>query len=276
MSSIPVTNGIIDSHAHINYPEFANRMDEVLEACHANGVTRIVAIATDLESSSEVIELAEKFEEIYAVVGWHPCDCLNAPDDIRSDLKALAQHPKVVAIGETGLDYYRLPSHSDDSLTEADDKIFKEKQASLFQQQIEVAKDLNLNLVVHQRSAFDETMEFMNPIAPDIRGVFHCFVGTPEQQKQVEAIGSLVSFTGIVTFKNAEEVRETVRATPIDKLMVETDCPYLAPVPYRGKKCQPAYVLHVAETIAREKGISLDKLAEITSETARDFYKGLQ
>lgn len=268
-------SGLIDTHAHINYPDFAGNLDQVLSDCKEFGVEKIVAIATDLASSEEVIQLSEKFDPVYAVVGWHPCDCLNAPEDIRKELRQMADQPKVVAIGETGLDYYRMPSQRDENKNESDDNLYKEKQAQLFQQQIEVAIDTGLNLVIHQRSAFDETMAYMNPVSEQVKGVFHCFVGTPEQQKSVEAIGSLVSFTGIVTFKNAQEVRDTVRATPIDKMMVETDCPFLAPVPFRGKKCYPHHVHHVAEAVAKEKGVSLDELAQITSHTAHGFFKGL-
>lgn len=267
---------IYDTHAHINYPDFKNRMGEVLSSCSDLGVGRVIAIATDLESSKEVIELAHEYDPVYAVVGWHPSDCLNAPDDIREELLYLAKQPKVVAIGETGLDYYRLPSQCDDSKTEDDDVFYKNKQASLFEQQIEVAEKVGLNLVIHQREAFDDTMKFMTPLKGKRRGVFHCFVGTPEQQKMVQSIGSMVSFTGIVTFKNAESVRETVRATPIDQLMVETDCPYLAPVPYRGKRCEPSYVRYVAERVAQEKNISLNELAEITSNNAKEFFIGLK
>ena len=268
--------GIIDTHAHINYPDFSDNIDNVLSDCEELGVEKIIAIATDLKASEDVIQLSEKYDPIYAVVGCHPCDALNAPDDIRTELKQMAKNSKVVAIGETGLDYYRMPSQMDESKSEADDSRYIEKQAHLFEQQIEVAIESNLNLVIHQRSAFDETMKYLQPLADKVKGVFHCFVGSPEQQKMVEAMGSLVSFTGIVTFKNAEEVRVTVEATPIDKLMVETDCPYLAPVPFRGKKCYPHHVFHVAKTIAQIKGTTIDELADITTNTAHHFFKGLK
>lgn len=266
---------IFDTHAHINYPQFIDRMDEVISQCRDVGVEKIVAIATDLESSRTILQLADKYPQVYAVPGWHPCDCLNAPEDIREELLELAKHPKVVAIGETGLDFYRLPSQSDPPGSLEEDEIYKLKQLSLFDQQIEVAAELGLNLVIHQRSAFEETYERLKPWSDRVRGVFHCFVGTPDQQARLQQINSLVSFTGIITFKNAEEVRETVRATPIDQLMLETDCPYLAPVPYRGKLCQPHHVFHVAATIAAEKNVTLEELGEITCRTAASFFRGL-
>jgi TatD DNase family protein len=269
-------HSIYDTHAHINYPEFVNDMDEVLERCRMQGVSKIIAIGTDLQSSQEVIDMAQKYDPVYAVPGWHPSDCLSAPDDIRDELRRLASFPKVVALGETGLDYYRLPSAQDAAKTPEDDAFYKWKQSQLFQQHIDVALETGLNLVIHQRSAFEDTVDMLRPAAHRIRGVFHCFVGTPEQQAEVQALGSLVSFTGIVTFKNAEDIRRTVLATPIDQLMLETDCPYLAPVPFRGKRCEPAHVFHVAESIARLKGVSLEKLGEITNQTAHQFFSGLE
>lgn len=263
-----------DSHAHLTWPDFAGELDDVVARAKAEGVERIVTIGTDLESSGKAIELAERFPEVFAVVGWHPADVLSGPEDIREELARLAKHEKVVAIGETGLDYYRLPSGRDGTAEE--DEILKSKQAEFFRQQLEVAAEAGLNVVIHTRGdCFEETLSILKPFADRLATVFHCFVETPGNMRRVLELGSIVSFTGIVTFKNAQEVRDTVAATPIDKLMVETDSPFLAPAPRRGKRCEPALVRHTAAKIAEIKGCSLEELSETTCATARSFYRGL-
>jgi TatD DNase family protein len=264
-----------DTHAHLDYPEFAEELPALVERAAAAGITRLVSIGTDLESSARAVALAEKFPQVFAVAGWHPNDAVRAPKDFRAELRALAQHPKVIALGETGLDYYRLPSASGGSA--AEDALVKARQAAAFQQQLEVAAETGLNCVIHTRGeCFDETLRLMEPFAGRVRGVFHCFVGTPEQMQRVLALGSLVSFTGIVTFKNAAEVRATVVATPLDRLMVETDAPFLAPMPYRGKRCEPAYVRETATAVAQAKGCSLEELSAATCRTARKFFPKLR
>jgi TatD DNase family protein len=260
--------GFYDTHAHLDYPDFAADLAAVVERAAAAGVTRIIAIGTDLESSARVVALAARFPGVYAAVGWHPCQAAEAPDDLRAALRELARHPKVVAIGETGLDQSRLADV-------ADGERHKWKQASIFRQQMEVAADCGLNCVIHQRDAFEEVLTQMQPFADRVRGVFHCFVNSAQDMRRILAMGSLVSFTGIVTFKNAQNVRDTVAATPLDQMMLETDCPYLAPVPYRGKRCEPAYVKEIAERVAQEKGCSLEELSEATSAAARKFFPKL-
>ena len=186
---------------------------------------RIVTIGTELESSRRAIDLAKRFDGVFAAVGWHPNDCLSAPDDVRGELEGLAKAPKVVAIGEIGIDHYRLPSTRGGSA--ADDEAFKARQVSLFQQQLEVAAKLGLNVVVHQRASFEACIEVFEPFADRVRGVFHCFVNDPAAARRVIDLGSLVSFTGVCTFKNAVEVRESLASVPLDKLMLETDTPFL-------------------------------------------------
>ena len=156
-----------------------------------------------------------------------------------------------------------------------DDVRYKQKQADLFHQQLEVAVETGLNCVIHQRDAFDDTLAQLKPFASQVRGVFHCFGENADRMRQVLEIGSLVSFTGIVTFKNGQNVRDTVAATPLDKFMLETDCPYLAPVPYRGKRCEPAYVKEISEIVAQEKHCSLDELSAATCKTAHEFFPKL-
>ena len=263
-----------DTHAHLDFPDFREEVDEVVQRASDAGISRIVTIGTELESSRRAIDLAKRFDGVFAAVGWHPNDCLSAPDDVRCELEGLAKAAKVVAIGEIGIDHYRLPSTRGESA--ADDEAFKARQVSLFQQQLEVAAKLGLNVVVHQRAAFEACIEVFEPFADRVRGVFHCFVNDPAAARRVIDLGSLVSFTGVCTFKNAVEVRESLASVPLDKLMLETDAPFLAPVPYRGKRCEPAYVREISQVAAETRGIGLEELAEATGATARDFFKGLE
>ena len=263
-----------DTHAHLDYPDFAAELPEIIARAEAAGITRIIAIGTDLTSSARALAISEQFPGVFAAVGWHPTNVMEAPDDIRPALRELARHPTAVAIGETGLDYYRLPSQSPGG-TLADDETYKQKQALIFQQQLEVAAEVGLNCVVHQRSALDDTLAQMQPFVGQVRGVFHCFVDDPAAMQRVLAMGSLVSFTGIATFKNAETIRVTAATVPADQFMVETDSPYLAPIPFRGKRCEPAYVAHTAEALARVRGCSLEELSQSTCATAHRFFPKL-
>jgi len=261
-----------DTHAHLDYQEFALDINEIIQRARAAGITRMISIGTDLESSRRAIELAEKHPNIYAAVGWHPSEAVRAPDDFRPALRELVKHPRVAAVGEIGLDYYRLPSATHKASPE-DDVAYKAKQAALFEQQLEVAVECGLNCVIHQRASFDDTLAQIRPFAARTRGVFHCFGESQERLQQILDLGWLVSYTGIVTFKNGQNVRDTVAATPMGKFMLETDCPYLAPVPYRGKRCEPAYVKEIAETIAHVKLCSLAELSVATNQTAEAFFR---
>jgi TatD DNase family protein len=264
-----------DTHAHLDYPDYANDLGEVVARAQAAGITKIISIGTSMDSSERAIRLAEKFPSVYAAVGWHPTEALSAPNDLRPVLREFAKHPKVVAIGETGLDYHHLPSEKPE-FTAADDARYKEKQVEIFRQQMEVAAEFDLNCVIHQRMAWDDILAQMRPFIGKTRGVFHCFGETVERMQQVFEIGSLVSFTGIVTFKNAQNVRDCVAAAPPDKFMLETDCPYLAPVPYRGKRCEPVYVKEISEAVAQVKNCSPEELSVATCKTAKEFFKKLK
>lgn len=262
-----------DTHAHLDYPDFTPDFAEVLDRAQGAGITRMISIGTNLQSSERALALAEKHPAIRAVVGWHPADAREAPDDLRPALRALARHPKVAAIGEIGLDYYRLPSSQGGS--PEDDARYKAKQAEIFQQQLEIAAESGLNCVLHQRASFDDTLAQFKPFAGRVRGVFHCFGESVERLQAILALGSLVSYTGIVTFKNGQNIREAVIATPLDRFMLETDCPYLAPVPYRGKRCEPAFVKEISEAVAQVKGCSLEELSAATCRTAETFFRNL-
>ncbi len=263
-----------DTHAHLDYPDFQADFAQLLERAHTAGIAKIISIGTDLESSARAIKLAETHPCIYAAVGWQPNEAVTAPADLRPTLRAMAKHPKVVAIGETGLDYYRLPSTKDG--TPADDEPYKRRQTEIFKQQLEVAAEAGLNCVIHQRGeCFDDTLAILEPFASRVRGVFHCFASDAAALRRVLALGSIVSFTGIVTFKNGQNVRDALAATPLDKFMLETDCPYLAPIPFRGKRCEPAYVKEISETVAQVKGCSLEALSAATCATAENFFRTL-
>lgn len=263
-----------DTHAHLDYPDYSPDLPEVIARAQAAGISKMISIGTSLESSERAIRLAEKYPAIYAVVGWHPTEALDAPEDLRPAMRAIAKHPKVVAIGETGLDYHHLPSQKPE-FTAADDERYKQRQADIFRQQMEVAVELGLNCVIHQRTAFDDTIAQMRPFIGKTRGVFHCFGETVERMQQVFEIGSLVSFTGIVTFKNAQNVRNAVAAATLGQFMLETDCPYLAPMPYRGKRCEPAYVKEISATVAQIKLCSIEALSVATCRTAVEFFRKL-
>jgi TatD DNase family protein len=279
---------LIDTHAHLDYPDFASDLDEVIQRATEAEVTRVITIGTGLESSERAIALAEKYPQVYAVVGVHPTNVQNEVEDFLPALRALAEHPKVAAIGETGLDYHHLPSSelqsspaisalqanvAQDAEAAVLDGAYKSAQAEVFRVQLDLAAALGLNVVIHQRDAWEETLEILQPYNGRLRGVFHCFGNRPDQAMEVIALGHLVSFTGIVTFKNAKLVRETAVTVPEDCYMVETDCPYLAPVPHRGERCEPAYTRLVAEQIARDRGISLDAVARVTTNTAEQFFR---
>src|SRR5437660_3600398 len=283
---------LIETHAHLDYLDFAPDFDDVLRRANEAGVTRIITIGTSVESSRRAIAIAEKYPNVYAVIGVHPTTADESGEDVITPLRELAKSPRVVAIGETGLDYHSLPSieaakdkkvqvfaNALQGETEKqidasiEDGAYKSKQAILFEQQLDLAVELRLNVVIHQRDAWEDTLEIMQPYTNKVRGVFHCFGGSLEQANEVLGLDHLVSFTGIVTFKNGASVRQVAAQIPLWKFMVETDCPYLAPVPFRGKRCEPAYTRLVAESIASARGIPLEEIAEATTETAEKFFR---
>ena len=283
---------LTDTHAHLDFPEFDRQIDAVIARAREAGVHRIITIGIGRESCRKSIALAEKYDYVFAVVGLHPCNVLDpGAMEFLEELPALARHPKVVAIGETGMDYHHLPSRelagrkeesvftalqastAEGMQAEIADGAMKAAQAEAFKAQLDLAVELGRNVVIHQRAAWDDTLDILRPYTGKLRGVFHCFGGTPEAAEELVTMGHLVSFTGIVTFKNAALVQETVQAVAPDGYMVETDCPYLAPVPFRGKTCEPAHVRLIAEKIAALRGVTLDQVAADTERTAAAFFK---
>jgi TatD DNase family protein len=279
---------LTDTHAHLDYPDFADDLEAILERAREAGVDRILTIGTGIESSRRAVALADKYPSIYAVVGIHPTNVEEESEDWLDILRGLATHPKVAAIGETGLDYHHLPSEqlasspavsalqaemSQDTEAVIVDGSYRAAQAEAFSAQLDLACDLGLNVVIHQRDAWDDTLAILKPYTGRVRGVFHCFGNTPDQAAEILDMGHLVSFTGIVTFKNAPLVREVVAMVPQNNFMVETDCPYLAPAPHRGKRCEPAHTRLVAEKIAEIRSSTLEEIAAVTEKTANGFFK---
>ena len=279
---------LTDTHAHLDYPDFADDLDAVLARAAQAGVRRIITIGTGIESSRRAVALAEKYPSVYAVVGLHPTNVEEESGDWLDLLRGLATHPKVAAIGETGLDYHRLPSEqlssspalsalqsetAEDTEAMIVDGSYRSVQAEAFSAQLDLACELGLNVVIHQRDAWDDTIEILKPYTGRVRGVFHCFGNMPDQAQEILAMGHLVSFTGIVTFKNAPVVREVAAMVPEDAFMVETDCPYLAPVPHRGKRAEPAHTRLVAEKIAEVRSTTLEQIAAATEKTAAGFFR---
>jgi TatD DNase family protein len=258
-----------DTHAHLGFPDFAPDLPEVIGRATEAGIGKIITIGTDLESSAQAIRIAERFPNVFAAVGWHPTHVLEAPPDVRPALRELAGHPKVVAIGETGLDYHR---RADDAKSPDEFDHYKKRQAEIFHQQMEVAAELGLNCVIHQRDSFEDTLTQMLAFAGRTRGVFHCFSEDAGALRRVLDMGSLVSFTGIVTFKNGQNARDALAAAALGRFMFETDCPFLAPAPFRGKRCEPAHVREISLRAAEIKQCSLEELSEATIAAAHDFF----
>jgi TatD DNase family protein len=254
---------LIDSHAHIQGKEYAGEAAAILERAAAAGVDRVIAVggAGDMTSNTDAVALAQDFPNVFATVGMHPHDAKDvSPDDVKT-LQALAAHPKVIAIGETGLDYYYNHSAQD-------------VQRRVFVQFIHMALETKLPVVVHERDAAAEAAELLRGEGGGaLRGVIHCFTGGYDAACAYLDLGFYVSFTGIITFKNAGPLREVVRKIPLERMLVETDSPYLTPVPHRGRRNEPAYVRLVAETIASLKGVTLDRVAEITTANVQALFR---
>jgi TatD DNase family protein len=243
----------IDSHCHINFPELAVNMADVLAKMQQNDVQSALCVSVNLADFPQVLKLAEQYPNIYASVGVHP-DYEDVEEPTVERLVELAQHPKIIAIGETGLDYYRLTGDLD-------------WQRERFRNHIRAAKNCAKPLIIHTRSAAADTLRLMQEEGADeIGGVMHCFTENWEVAQAAIAMGFYISFSGIVTFKNALQIKEVAQRVPLDRMLIETDAPYLAPVPFRGKLNQPAYVKHVAEEIALLRGIDVEEVALKTSE----------
>jgi TatD DNase family protein len=251
----------IDSHCHINFPELAVRLPEIFAKMKENQVSHALCVSVDLPDFPQVLELAEKYPLVYASVGVHP-DYENTPEPSVEDLIRLSQHPKVVAIGETGLDYYRLKGDLG-------------WQRERFRVHIRASRATGKPLIIHTRSASEDTLRLMREEgagtdAGGAGGVMHCFTESLEVAQAAMAMGFYISFSGIVTFKSARDLQAVALAVPLERMLIETDAPYLAPVPQRGKINEPGFVMHVAEYLAKLKGLPLDTVAQQTTD---NFFK---
>ena len=251
---------LIDTHAHIHDPRFDADREAVIDRARSVGVEVMVTVGTDLENSRAAIALAEQHSCVYATVGVHPHEVKGLASEALTELSALARHPRVVAYGEIGLDYYYDYSPRD-------------LQRERLRDQLEIARSLDLPLVLHTRDAQEDTLAILAAEWKDRPGVFHCFTGDPTYATEALKLGFMVSFSGIVTFPKATELRRAVRVVPLDRLLVETDCPYLAPVPHRGQRNEPAYLPAVVKMIATEKNpVSFADIARVSADNARHLF----
>jgi TatD DNase family protein len=250
----------IDSHCHLNFPGLVEQLDELLANMKDNQVSHALCVSVDLSSFPAVLALAEAHDNLYASVGVHP-DYELDDEPTQAQLVTLAQHPKVIAIGETGLDYYRLAGDL-------------EWQRERFRTHIRASRESGKPLIIHTRSAAADTLRIMaEEKAGEVGGVMHCFTESLDVAKAAIDLGFHISFSGILTFKNATGIKEVAQAIPLDKMLIETDSPYLAPTPHRGKTNQPAFVRHVAEEIARLRNITVDEVGVATSQNFNRLFK---
>ena len=256
----------IDSHCHIDFPELSARMPELLAKMEQNRVTHALCVSVDLPDFPRVLALAEQYPHIYASVGVHP-DYEDTPEPTVEQLVKLSDHPKIIAIGETGLDYYRLEGDL-------------EWQRERFRTHIRASRETRKPLIIHTRSASEDTLRLMREEGAGtdqggVAGVMHCFTESMAVAEASLEMGFYISFSGIVTFKSAKELQEVARAVPLERMLIETDSPYLAPVPYRGKMNEPGYVCHVAEFIAQLKDVPLAEVAQRTTQNFRNLFNVL-
>ncbi|MBR2895546.1 MAG: TatD family hydrolase [Oscillospiraceae bacterium] len=250
---------LFDTHAHYDAEQFDADRIEVLTALPEKNVALVVNPGCDIPSSRAAASLAEQYSHVYAAIGYHPENCAPyTPEDL-DVLRELAKHPKVVAIGEIGLDYYWEENPP------------REFQQMVFRAQMELARELKLPVIVHDREAHADSLTIIKEY-PDVKGVFHCFSGSAEMARELVKLGWMISFTGVLTYKNARKSVEAAQAVPMEHLMIETDAPYMAPVPHRGKRCDSSLVLHTCEKLAEIKGLSVEECARITRENGKRFF----
>lgn len=252
---------LIDTHSHIDMDNYKDRFDEVIAEAKDFGVEKIVIPGVAPSGFKRIVELCEKYENLYGAVGVHPEDLASFDADAESLIREYLKHPKIVAVGEIGLDYYW-------------DKSQIERQKEILEKQILIAKEIGKPVLVHDREAHFDTLEILKKTkASDVGVVMHCFSGSPEFAMECVREGFYIALGGVVTFKNAKKVKEVAKIVPLERLLLETDAPYMTPVPYRGKENQPAYVKFVAEEIANLRGVSFDEVARMTSFNAQRLLK---
>lgn len=253
---------MIDTHAHLMFEQFSEDLEVVVERAWAVGVSKIINVGCGMESSRQAVEMAGRFSGVYATLGFHPYDADDLSEELMEEWRRIAlSNEKVVAIGECGLDYVKAEAS-------------REVQVKCFRRQLELARELNLPVIVHNRDADEDCLKILKSVS-EVRAVFHCFGSNLEFAERVWAAGYLTSFTGIITYPNAAELREVVAAMPLDRFMVETDCPYLAPQAYRGERNEPAYVVEVVKKIAELKGIGVEEVEDLSVRNTERFFSKL-
>ncbi|SFH79533.1 TatD family hydrolase [Pisciglobus halotolerans] len=251
---------LFDTHTHLNADQFEGEEAEAVERAKAHDVTRMAVVGFDQKTIKKSLALSRDYDGIYSIIGWHPTESYAYTDQVEEKLMELLQQPKIVAMGEMGLDY-----HWPDST--------KEEQFTAFRRQIRVAKELKLPITIHNREATEDVYQILKEEhIEDIGGIMHSFGEDTYWMERFLDLGMHISLSGVVTFKNAPEVREVAKAVPFDKLLIETDAPYLAPVPYRGKRNEPAYVKYVAEEVAKQRGISYEEVGQQTTANALRLF----
>ena len=251
---------LFDTHAHYDDAQFDPDREELLASLPENGVGLVVNPGCDIPTSRKALALAERFPHVYAAVGYHPENCgPYVPEDLDT-LRSLAAHPKAVAIGEIGLDYYWEENPP------------RELQQQVFRAQLQLAEELDLPVIVHDREAHGDSLSIIREF-PNLRGVFHCFSGSAEMAKELVKLGWMISFTGVLTYKNARKALEAADAVPLEHLMIETDSPYMAPVPNRGKRNDSRNVSFICQKLAEVKGVSPEDCAHITMENGKRFFR---
>ncbi len=254
LCGVPEYHGIFDTHAHYDDSRFDGIRDTLLEQLHLKGVTNIINCGCDIKSSEKALELASKFDFMYAAVGFHPENLDPTPDLAR--LETLLQHEKAVALGEIGLDY-----HWD---------IDKDLQHEWFEEQLKLSLELDIPVIIHNREAHDDCLKLLKKYKP--KGVMHCFSGSVETAREILKLGMYIGLGGVVTFKNARKTVEVAEMLPLDRLLLETDCPYLAPVPFRGKTCHSGHIAFVAERIAEIRGTTTEEIVSATNKNAKELF----
>ncbi len=251
---------LFDTHAHMNDPVFDEDREEVLRSLADKGVGLVMNPGCSLENSRQAAELAETYDFMYAAVGTHPDTADEVNDEVLEEYRKLCkQCSKVKAIGEIGVDYYY-------------ETIPREIQLKAFRMQMELAREVGLPVIIHERNAHDDGMRMVKEFK-DITGVFHCYSGSAEMARQLVDMGWYIGFTGVLTFKNARKAVETAERIPLDRIVLETDCPFMAPEPFRGKRNDPGYLYRMAERLAEIRGISVEEVHQITTENAKRLYR---
>ena len=250
---------LFDTHAHMNDPAFDADRQQVLLGLKDKGVDLVMNVGCCLESSKDCIAMAEAYPFVYASVGSHPDSADEVNEQVLEDYRQMAKHPKVLAIGEIGLDYYY-------------ETIPRQTQIQAFRLQMELARELKMPVIVHERNAHDDGMRVVKEFK-DVTGVFHCYSGSAEMARQLVDMGWYIGFTGVLTFKNARKAVETVQRIPLDRIVLETDCPFMAPEPFRGKRNDPGYLYRMAERLAELRDLPVEQIWEVTTANARKLYR---